>query len=188
MKIRTDFVTNSSSSSFIITIAIDTNDGVLSCELSSGIEERYESIIATRSPEEMGQCSSVEDLMALLRTAVKIDHQDEIDEDYCDEFVDFISSVGEIESIDEIKSVTVSSTLRHGHTDAEDTEVYTYYREQNVTVHAKCSSSDDSEDEEEYYDEDVGEEPEGEIDFHIKGKVVEGEVSFESDGPIARLS
>ena len=129
MKIRNDFVTNSSSSSFVVEIGFELKDGrclVFSgngATGESGVIDYFEGdAIVTVSPRQLGMAKNIEDLIKLLTDGVisndfneeikifeksrKIENDsgDEINDPY-----DFIKELrSEVKSIDEIQSITIS--------------------------------------------------------------------------------
>ena len=84
-----------------------------------------------------------------------------------------IEKVGELRSMDEIESITVSSCLsdHYGH---ERNRAYTYYRKQDITVIADDES--DSDDEEDEFDYGEGPKPGGSLSFGIKGRTEKGDL------------
>ena len=137
MKIRSDFVTNSSSSSFTVRIAFKLVDGKeVSFEGTGGTESGREDYFDSDaliyvSPKELGEADSVEQLIMLLQKGV-LDYKDPIfdesnprmnDADECymeieddDDFeprmydaYDFIVGITDhIHSMDDIKAVEIS--------------------------------------------------------------------------------
>jgi hypothetical protein len=95
MKYRTDFVTNSSSSSFTIHIALETVDGCTICYENTGSEEAGYDVELFLSPRQMGRAESIDALIALLQGEGTNDgfweepppweYPEDDEEDFCDE-------------------------------------------------------------------------------------------------------
>ena len=95
MKYRTDFVTNSSSSSFTIHIALETVDGCTICYENTGSEEAGYDVELYASPRQIGRAESIDVLIALLQGEGTNDgfweepppweYPEDDEEDFCDE-------------------------------------------------------------------------------------------------------
>lgn len=95
MKYRTDFVTNSSSSSFTIHIALETVDDCTIWYENTGSEEAGYDVELYLSPRQMGRAESIDALIALLQGEGTNDgfweepppweYPEDDEEDFCDE-------------------------------------------------------------------------------------------------------
>lgn len=134
MKIRTDFVTNSSSSSFVLEINIELKNGhILMFDAKGGTPESgkidyFESdAIVEVSPKQLATANSIDELIELLANGV-VDGYDEkikifdkanLNEDDVWRAYDFIEKIRDnVKSMDDIKSITIKG----------DEENYVNYR------------------------------------------------------------
>ena len=102
MKIRTDFVTNSSSSSFVLEIIFTlTNDQEISLYGENGDDgdaDFYEAFIRV-SPKQLGTAKNIEELVKLLKNGTDIIGNQNFILDFIEEIKSGITSMDEIESI-----------------------------------------------------------------------------------------
>ena len=161
MKIRTDFVTNSSSSSFVLVIRVSLKNGkVLKFHGESGVgeygEEYYE-LAAKTSPAKLAESSSVHELIEALQASVVEDGDDDDPREVLGEADSLIKGLRSLSSMDEIEKITINGDT-YGREGQHQYKHYTYYRDSGVMTH-------DIGGDEYIYDEGTG----GEIQFYDKG-------------------
>lgn len=115
MKIRTDFVTNSSSSSFILTIKFELDNGeTIMWEGKSDVGEgayEYIQLSARKSPMELGQADSISAMVEMLKESVGEGIKEYEDEEpfkpIFDDKSGFVESLKQISSMEEIRKITI---------------------------------------------------------------------------------
>lgn len=140
MKIRSDFVTNSSSSSFILTIVINTKDDCVAFEgyasPDNGIRDYFEyDAQCTVGPKELAEAGSVDELVKLLADNVRdggdpiFDQHHSIMSEWDDCERDpyaFIEEIREVvKSMDDIEEIHMRGTETYDNDDTYEEE-YSY--------------------------------------------------------------
>ncbi len=135
MKFRTDFVTNSSSSSFVLVVRITLKNGKVLKYSEEGDPECgiYPSIVANASPEELGQSGSVEELISALKASIVQEGNDE-GRAILDDNDTIIKQLRKVRSMDEIDKITINGDL-YGRGGEQQYRHYTYYRDIEMQVY-----------------------------------------------------
>ena len=138
MKFRTDFVTNSSSSSFMLTVSIQLkNKKYLNWELNAyedyyGDPGCYGEIDANLSPKRLAKCPTVDAMLDLLGQSVKLEGGDSVAKGKRTRF--FNSVKKKIASMDEIAQIRVEGIEIYSDNNCYQSTYY-YDRLQDRYIH-----------------------------------------------------
>ena len=143
MKIRTDFVTNSSSSSFTLNLMIELKNGKKLSYEALGYEEpfepgEYEEVSATLSPKELAECPDIAALVDMLKGGIECCGKPILTDNSR-----FIKKIRKIPSMQEIAKISVEGTESYGLLE-EYTQEYTYDCE--TKAYTKWVSGEEMED------------------------------------------
>ena len=159
MKIRSDFVTNSSSSSFVFLLKLNMKDGNIFCyggtgSCGEGGDDDFYELDISVSPRELGLAQSVDELIALLKEGVKdgeckiFDVEDPARTNLLNQLEEsessglirsyrnasrFIASISEVSDMDQIRSITITGNEQGRY--QQYFRSFTYDREKGEYTH-----------------------------------------------------
>lgn len=119
MKIRTDFVTNSSSSSFVLEIRIELKNGEVLKFTGEGTtgewDAPYYGITARKSPEELGKSENIDVLIRALKNSVV--EEGDGNRPVFGENSELIHDLRKLRTMDEIKTIEITGEREREHRD-----------------------------------------------------------------------
>lgn len=127
MKIRTDFVTNSSSSSFVLVLRIVLRNRKVIKYIATGDPEGYadySEVEATMSPEGLAKSADIAELIENLRKSISVLEEQE----------DFIEELEGLKSMDEIERITINGD-KYGRDRTHQYKHHTYYVPERIAAY-----------------------------------------------------
>lgn len=111
MKFRSTFVTNSSSSSFILTLKFElTNNEEIIWEGASDCGEgayEYIELTAKKSPQELGSCKTIEELIEMLKNSIGENNYDDGVSPIFDDESEIVKKLRNLSSMNDIAKIII---------------------------------------------------------------------------------